>query len=45
MWKYTISFIAGIYCGQTYKLPNMENLTKKTFNDIKKYSEEYQKKK
>lgn len=44
MWRYTVAFIAGIYCGQKYKLPNIELLIKKGVNDITKYCEEAKKK-
>ena len=39
MWKYAVTFVAGIYCGQTYNLPNIEKLVKETMVDVSKYIE------
>jgi hypothetical protein len=44
MWKYAVTFIAGIYCGQTYKLPSIEKIVKKTVDDVTKYIEDAKKK-
>ena len=43
MIKYAITFIAGIYCGQTYSLPNIEKMVKKTMGDMSKYIEDAKK--
>lgn len=43
MWKYAITFVAGIYCGQTYNLPNIEKMIRKTMNDMNKYIEDSKK--
>lgn len=43
MIKYAITFIAGIYCGQTYDLPSIEKMVKKTIGDMSKYIDDAKK--
>lgn len=39
MLRYMITFVAGVYCGQTYDLPNVEYMVKRTMYDITRYIE------
>jgi hypothetical protein len=44
MIKYIITFVAGVYCGQTYNLPNIEHMVNRTMYDIARYIENAKKK-